>query len=627
MGAPSAELAESGALTADLRQTSYRVYADDAGMNAATPLAAKDAAAYVARGGMARVRIAVENWSGTASLRYVLCYRVNGGTWDVVDNTNASPIAAQPKISASSQFADGAATAELLSAQTFVVGEGIEANRNSAQINLAASPRATELEWSLLFDNLGLRPGDIVQLKVDAMTTAWSGGPASAAVLNSYAVFATVIIAAQAAGGTTLPERSVAYEGAQIGVEVTPGTPVAATKRLLCTDIDFDVAANIKTYRPGGVKFATGAGKGKEYSQVKLSGWLCYTDIVYLLCNCLVSVAPTTPTNNGVWTVGVGAASAGNFTLTYGGQTTAGIAFNASAAAVKSALELLSTVGTGLVSVTGAAPTWTVTFLGPLSTGGALTGSGAGLTGGAFTCTSTAAVNTRRWTFLPSFFQPDTVKTLTLEKGVSGVASLANQIARIFMSDIGLKLNKDEATISGQGFGDKAVDPFTYTTGGVTDLAALPADPANVSCWLGDALAGTGAAQLMTRMLDVEWNVAGRFSPLITLNAADPSVSAGIEANGAYSVRVTMEHDAQGQTVLAKLRAGTTQYVCMEVTGPTIETGYPNRFKLTAPLLLTDPNRNAVDNAVCLGFNAECAYVPAFGGGLKVEVDNNLASL
>jgi len=51
------------------------------------------------------------------------------------------------------------------------------------------------------------------------------------------------------------------------------------------------------------------------------------------------------------WTVG-GFGMSGTFTLTQNGQTTGGIAWNASAATIQSALEALSTVGAGNVSVT-----------------------------------------------------------------------------------------------------------------------------------------------------------------------------------------------------------------------------------------------------------------------------------
>lgn len=67
--------------------------------------------------------------------------------------------------------------------------------------------------------------------------------------------------------------------------------------------------------------------------------------------------------------------TAGTFTLTVAGQTTAGIAFGATAAAIKTALELLSTVGTGNAMVSG-----TVAGGLTVTVPGALSGSGAGLT-------------------------------------------------------------------------------------------------------------------------------------------------------------------------------------------------------------------------------------------------------
>lgn len=79
------------------------------------------------------------------------------------------------------------------------------------------------------------------------------------------------------------------------------------------------------------------------------------------------------------WTVTIGSASAGNFTLTVGGQTTANIAYNAAASAVKSALELLTTVSTATVTGSAGGP-----YSVSLADGGVLTGSGTGLTGGSF---------------------------------------------------------------------------------------------------------------------------------------------------------------------------------------------------------------------------------------------------
>lgn len=80
-----------------------------------------------------------------------------------------------------------------------------------------------------------------------------------------------------------------------------------------------------------------------------------------------------------------GGPSGGTFTLTLNGETTAAIAYNATAAAVQSALEALPSLSAGDVTVTGSAGgPFTVTFGGSLAgtNVAAMTASGAGLTGG-----------------------------------------------------------------------------------------------------------------------------------------------------------------------------------------------------------------------------------------------------
>lgn len=78
--------------------------------------------------------------------------------------------------------------------------------------------------------------------------------------------------------------------------------------------------------------------------------------------------------------------TAGTFTLTFGGETTAGIAYNAAASAVQSALEALSTIGSGNATVSGSAGgPYTVTFSGALANLPQLPliGDGSGLTNSA----------------------------------------------------------------------------------------------------------------------------------------------------------------------------------------------------------------------------------------------------
>ncbi|MHB8398436.1 MAG: P22 phage major capsid protein family protein [Candidatus Limnocylindrales bacterium] len=75
----------------------------------------------------------------------------------------------------------------------------------------------------------------------------------------------------------------------------------------------------------------------------------------------------------------------GTFTITYGGQTTSALAFNASAATVQTAIQALSSVGAGNATVTLVGTVYTITFAGTLaenisavsSSGLLLTGAGA----------------------------------------------------------------------------------------------------------------------------------------------------------------------------------------------------------------------------------------------------------
>jgi len=79
-----------------------------------------------------------------------------------------------------------------------------------------------------------------------------------------------------------------------------------------------------------------------------------------------------------------GSPSAGTFTLSYNGQTTAGIAYNAASGAVQSALEALSNIGAENVEVTGSAGgPWTIQFIGALKNQNLalMTGDFSGVTG------------------------------------------------------------------------------------------------------------------------------------------------------------------------------------------------------------------------------------------------------
>jgi hypothetical protein len=97
--------------------------------------------------------------------------------------------------------------------------------------------------------------------------------------------------------------------------------------------------------------------------------------------------------SNEVQTLTEGGSGLTSFTVTFGGQTTASIAAAATAAQVQSALEALSTIGVGNVTVSGSAGgPYTVTFQGALAGTdvAAMTTTPTGGTGTVTVATSTA---------------------------------------------------------------------------------------------------------------------------------------------------------------------------------------------------------------------------------------------
>jgi hypothetical protein len=194
-----------------LTQSHFQLYRDENGLNNAPPLAAVDQWVVMAIGQNFRVRLQIVN-EGLQATRYLLEYRVNGGAWRAVDTTE--PV----RIVDSTVFTDGTATSSRIgyAGKTFVAGEGIDTNRNSADISLSTQ-QYTEIEWNLrLFSG---NNGDTYEFRAVAMTTTWNGGQSyTASPLETYNVYAAVVVGAQVSGGETTMMYE-AYTEVGLGIE------------------------------------------------------------------------------------------------------------------------------------------------------------------------------------------------------------------------------------------------------------------------------------------------------------------------------------------------------------------------------------------------------------------------
>jgi hypothetical protein len=77
-------------------------------------------------------------------------------------------------------------------------------------------------------------------------------------------------------------ERSSISQSVQIGVETTPGTSVAATRRLQSIGFKLGPKVESSTVLPVGQKYPSLAIVGKEWSEADLSGMPVYTELPYI---------------------------------------------------------------------------------------------------------------------------------------------------------------------------------------------------------------------------------------------------------------------------------------------------------------------------------------------------------
>ena len=120
-----------------------------------------------------------------------------------------------------------------------------------------------------------------------------------------------------------MPENASVFQVWQIASEVTPGTPVAATDIIRDFGVELIPQAPSTEIQPLGNVWPTGVLYGKEHTEGTIDGSLGYESLTYILDSLLHVTTPTTPTAAGVYTLTLGAASAGDFTLTFNGATTA----------------------------------------------------------------------------------------------------------------------------------------------------------------------------------------------------------------------------------------------------------------------------------------------------------------
>lgn len=438
-------------------------------------------------------------------------------------------------------------------------------------------------------------------------------------------------------------ERATVLQRTQIGPEATPGTAVAATKRLGATTIAIQPQGNINRFAPQGTKFDTITAIGREWSALNISGYASYNDLAYLFSGLIRDVTPAqqggtaaylwtysprggvadtvktftieqgSPGNGGravrapygllnsitldwsregVNISGDGLAqriqddiplstsatykltanssppTAGSFTLTFGGQTTAAIAFDATPAQVQSALEDLSTIGEGNVLVE------------------ATIAEGAGtleVGDNVYTVTFTRALAAGPQTLTGTFSGLTASGSIALAADVVGAAP--------------------------------------------TLLAPAPVLGDQISVYVDDASGSLGTTKLK-RAFAGSWAYSGRFGTVWPVNATVPSFDAHVELKPEARFNVRVAADDQGMALYTAMRTGDTKFIRWEAVGPTIASTYPYRLRIDMAGKVGDMATYSDQDGI---YQIEFPFVltddSGWGKPFSVELQNTITAL
>jgi len=375
-----------------------------------------------------------------------------------------------------------------------------------------------------------------------------------------------------------MPERATVFEVSQIGPETTPGTIVAATRRLQSLKIVPKIETKTTPFKPNGYKYDSILSVDQEWTSAKVDGVADYNQLIYPLAGLFGVVTPAVPaggtltqqwvfnpsTNNPetakTFSVESGSsARAGKFG--YGLFTDWGMTYTRADVKVTGALMGQRYVD-GVTMTAAPTEVQTLTASAPL-TAGTFSATANGQTASGIVYNATAA-------------QIVTALTALSTIGTGGVTATGGPInavgTPVLVTFAGNNANKSQSliTINSTGLTGGTIG-VTETTAGGFDIVAQPIFPTQQTIYVDSSAAALGTTAL-TRPFSFNWDLKGKWGPEWPINAAFTSFPVHVELAPKQSMKLLVAADAAGMGYLTNFRAGSSMFIRCSSVGATIET-------------------------------------------------------
>lgn len=430
-----------------------------------------------------------------------------------------------------------------------------------------------------------------------------------------------------------MPERATVFELTQIGVETTPGTTVAATKKLLATSIDPTIRSENKTYRPKGSRFTTLAIQNKEWVEATITQDVAvYTDTSYLLAGLLgnpsislvssgvylhewdpITFTPYTPktytVENGSYVrameFGYGLVTGLNMDFSRDGVSLGG-----------SMIGQLLTDGSSLTA--GTAEVQTASKTGTVSSGTfAMTVMGETATALAYDISNAnllTALNA-----LPNVDSGD----ITLGGGPLNTTPVTLTYAgRYASADIPLAVIDSTGLVGGGSYN------IVQTTPGaaLSELVLQPISGDEWDFYIDTTAAGLGGTKL-TRCFAAYWTIENVYGVIWPANTSNTSWAAHVDLAPTAQVRFTLEADSAGMAYRTQLQTGDSRFVRIKCTGPTLGAStYYAAFDFAVKITAISEFRDQ-DGVYAVEYTADIVHDSTWGKALSFDIRNSISAI
>lgn len=391
----------------------------------------------------------------------------------------------------------------------------------------------------------------------------------------------------------------------QIGVEVTPGTAVAATKRLTSMGIPMTPAQNIQRFSPRGAKFSTAHALNQEWSEGEIGddSGMAYNEIQYVLSSLLSKPANPTALAALAW-------SAGSKVIGQAVVETSAVG----PPIVNSTFRVIATDGSDATE-----PTWTTAP----NVGNTIVHEGVTWRNEGVAPTTSAY----EWTFDIATYQRDVVQTYTIETG-DALTGRSYRSAFCYFTGIEIESARaDAVSLGGSLVGNAREENFTLTNLAGSEPQLIPATPAHLNIYMNNSAASIGTTQL-----DGNFTTAISMSDRATqawFHGRQYKGPAGrVETAPEATFELTQADGTEVDEMLLALRNSQRKFFRFEWVGPEIVPGRYNMIQWDVAGNIGDSiEYDDEEGVVAVTVPFEAEHDGTWGRAMRVRVINNANAL